>query len=295
MRVQATTMPTLRPAPRREPVFALPDCFCPSREVAPPIYGPGLADPVRSAVGRLLVTETTPERMAVLVDGLRPYGSAILNRLADNGLTLEIPEQGFAHYSTDAKRVYLPQKDLDADTEVPFREYMIVHEMAHALDFLWEPEKGPLSERSDLGIAAHRTRLNRLYQPVLNRFERIKAQKQAEGTWGPRPDWPVVRVYMEDLTTVVEAVTGEQLAERPARGHVTILDPDTRPTEYFADSVYCFLHSEPSRSYRYRLPTGGDFEHRYPPDRDMLQQRDPKMHQALLRFFESGHSQALSF
>lgn len=297
MNISATT-PANRPTRTgisRPPNSKPQDVYVPSAEAPFQIYGPGMpkADPIRAAVTRMTVGEVSEAHLQTVVDGLRPYGPEILNRLADNGLTVEIPAQGYAHYSTEKKRVFLPQKDLDADTEVPFREYMILHEMAHALDFLWEPSQGPLSERDDLGIHQHRTQLHQTYLPVKERFEAIKSERQRQGRWGPRPDWPTVRVYMEDFVTVAEAVTGERLSERPARGHITILDPETRPTEYFADSVYCYLKTEPGSIYRYQLPTGDSFEHLYPPGRDQVRQRDPKMYRALSRFFDDSKTQHL--
>jgi len=95
-------------------------------------------------------------------------------------------------------------------------------------------------------------------------------------------------VYYEDFHTVVEATTGRRLPERPARGHVESLSPGTRPTEYFADSVYSWLHSDPVKTWEYSLPDGRPHRHRYPPDRSAVAARDPRMNAALERFFARG-------
>jgi hypothetical protein len=94
--------------------------------------------------------------------------------------------------------------------------------------------------------------------------------------------------------TVVEKVTGKALPERPARGHLTILEPRTRPTEYFADAVYTYLHSDPVTVHNYMLPDGQPIAHAYPPTRSDLEARDPRMFQALERFFKDPGHQAES-
>ena len=264
------------------------DSFSPAQET-PGIYGPQSfkKSEVRRAVERMVRSSVTSEQVAQMSRTLEPYGEKILNRLADNGLTVVVPEDGYAHYSTEKKRITFPAKDLAQDQEgVPFRDYMILHEMAHAMDFLLEPDKGPLSERADLGIDRHRGKLNALYRPVLQRFEEIKSQRQRQGTWGPRPGMPTARVYGEDYMTVVEKVTGRTLSERPARGHITILEPSTRPTEYFADAVYTYLHSEPVSVHRYTLPDGQPIAHSYPPTRAAMEQKHPNMFEAVDRFFQ---------
>ena len=86
--------------------------------------------------------------------------------------------------------------------------------------------------------------------------------------------------------TVVEKVTGRTLSERPARGHITILEPSTRPTEYFADAVYTYLHSEPVSVHRYTLPDGQPIAHSYPPTRAAMEQKDPNMFEAVVRVLE---------
>lgn len=269
------------------PSVAPVDGFAPSVQAAPVAYTPAMVarTEVRQALQRMMVGEVSPEHMDIMVDGLAVYGSSLLNRLADNGLTIVVPQEGFAHYSADSRRITFPRRDLDQDTDVPFREYMLVHEMAHALDYLYEPALGPLSERSDLGIAAHRTRLNSLYQPVLARYRQLEAQHRRAGTWRPAPPAPTTRVYGEDFMTVVERVTGQRIAERPARGHISILEPNTKPTEYFADAVYTYLHRESTRTYNYTLPNGQPIAHAYPAQRADQAVRDPRMHDALGRFF----------
>ena len=262
------------------------------------IYSPAslTTSPVERAVTRMLRGTVSRSQVQTLAQDLQPFGGPLLNKLADNGLTIVVPEEGYAHYSIDKKQITFPKKDLDKDTEgVPFREYMIVHEMAHALDFLLEPAKGPLSERAELGIDTHRGKMNELYQPVLQRFEQIKAQRQAEGTWGSSPRFPTARVYGEDFMTVVEKVTGQSISERPARGHLSILAPSTRPTEYFADAVYTYLHSEPVSNHRYTLPDGQPIVHSYPPTRETIRARDPKMFQALQKFFSDPNSSPENF
>lgn len=262
------------------------------------IYSPSslTTSPVERAVTRMLRGSVSRSQVQTLARDLQPFGGSLLNKLADNGLTIVVPEEGYAHYSVDKKQITFPKKDLDKDTEgVPFREYMIVHEMAHALDFLLDPSKGPLSERADLGIDSHRGKMNELYQPVLQRFEQIKARRQAEGTWGASPRFPAARVYGEDFMTVVEKVTGQTISERPARGHLSILAPSTRPTEYFADAVYTYLHSEPVSQHRYTLPDGQPIVHSYPPTRETVRARDPRMFQALQNFFSDPNSSPESF
>lgn len=250
---------------------------------------------VRRAVERMLRGEVTSAQVRLLANTLEPYGEKILNRLAENGLTMVVPNDGYAHYSVTEKRITFPAGDLAKDQEgVPFRDYMILHEMAHALDFLWEPDKGPLSERSDLGIDRHRGKLNSIYQPALARFEEIKSQRRREGTWGRSPGMPTARVYGEDFMTVVEKITGRTLSERPARGHLSILEPTTRPTEYFADAIYTYLHSEPVSVHHYTLPDGQPIAHSYPPTRDTMQRRDPAMFQAVQNFFNDPERTALS-
>ncbi|MBI3924707.1 MAG: hypothetical protein HY319_04140 [Armatimonadetes bacterium] len=207
-----------------------------------------------------------------------------MEKLAENGLTIEVPAEGYAHYDRGARRIVYPLPDLLQDQEIPYRDYMILHEFAHAIDFLLEPSRDPLSDREDLGIASHRRALREQYQPLLRRFEAMRGQPG----WGSGPGGHLARVYGEDFITVVEAVTGERLAERPARGHLTILDEETRNTEYFADAVYTYLHSEPVTVHHYRLPDGREIDHAYPPTRAQLRERDPRMYEALRRFVSSG-------
>lgn len=241
----------------------------------------------------MLTRPLEPALKETLVSGLSAYGPRLVEHLEKNGLTIEVPREGYAHYDTNTRRITFPRQSLERDTPVvPLREYTIIHEFAHALDFLLEPDRGPLSERADLGIAAHRTRMGERYRPLLAKFERIK--REHGSNWGRTPRMPLARVYHEDFITVVETITGERMAERPVRGHVSSLEPDTRPTEYFADTVYCYLHADPVTDHRYRLPNGEEIVHRYPPDRAMLEERDPRMFAALERFFNSGSVSAES-
>ena len=276
--------------------FSSPQPRMARAEVAPARLDPSLlrpkADAVATAVNRMLDDPLEPALRTILVDGLRPYGADLLNRLADHGLKLKTPAEGYAHYSTTERTITYPLPDLRRDQEIPFRNYMILHEMAHALDFLFESDGPQLSKRDDLGISAHRDRLRDLYRPALASFQATEERLRRQGKWGPRPGMPLARVYGEDFITVVEKVTGRQLSERPGRGHLTILDADTNPTEYFADAVYCYLHHEPVTTHRYRLPDGQMIAHPYPPDRNLLAQRDPRMYAALDRFFSKASPQA---
>ena len=249
---------------------------------------------IRQALGRMTRGPLDSRHLETMIDGLAPYGPKLLNRLADHGLTIVVPDDGWAHYSVDTKQITFPKRDLDRDQEVPFREYMLIHEMAHAMDYLLDPAAGALSERNDLGISAHRSRLNGLYQPALARFQAIERERRAQGTWGPPPRAPQSRVYGEDYMTVVETVTGQRISERPARGHISILEPNTKPTEYFADAVYTYLHSEPVTVHRYTLPDGQRIAHSYPPRRDDLRARDPRMFEAVERFFRDPEHRASS-
>lgn len=242
---------------------------------------------------RMLTRPLEPALKQTLVAGLAAYGPQLVEHLEKNGLTIDVPRQGYAHYDTSERRITFPRESLERDTPVvPLREYTIIHEFAHALDFLLEPDRGPLSERADLGIAAHRTRMGEEYRPLLAKFDRIK--REHGSNWGRTPGMPLARVYHEDFITVVETITGDRMSERPVRGHVSSLAPETRPTEYFADTVYCYLHADPVTDHRYTLPNGRQITHRYPPDRAMLEQRDPRMFAALERFFNSGSVSAES-
>lgn len=271
------------------------DRFEPAPEVVPTLSPGALRrQEIRQAIGRMVRGSVESRHVELMVDGLAPYGPKLLNRLADHGLTIVTPNEGWAHYSVDTRQITFPKGDLERDQEVPFREYMLVHEMAHAMDYLLDPSAPPLSERADLGISTHRTRLHSIYQPALDRFKTIERERRAQGTWGSPPRAPQSRVYGEDYMTVVEAVTGTRLSERPARGHISILEPATKPTEYFADAVYTYLHSDPVTVHRYSLPDGQPIAHSYPPRREDLRARDPRMFAALERFFRDPNHSASS-
>lgn len=299
------SLPIAAASVRPQPVKSLTDAsvpdatpqdrFEPSVESLPSLSSLALKrQEIRQAVGRMMRGPVESRHLETMIDGLAPYGPKLLNRLADNGLTMVVPNDGWAHYSVDKKQITFPKGDLDRDQEVPFREYMLIHEMAHAMDYLLDPSAGPLSERTDLGISAHRTRLNDIYQPTLAKFKSIERERRAQGTWGSPPRAPQSRVYGEDFMTVVETVTGQRMSERPARGHISILEPTTKPTEYFADAVYTYLHSEPVSEHRYTLPDGQRIAHSYPPRREDLRARDPRMFEAVERFFRDPEHRASS-
>lgn len=245
---------------------------------------------IASAVERMAGGAVAPDLRDTLARALEPYGAGVVERLERNGLRLDLATSpnAFPHYDSTAKTITLTVKDLRQDHEVPFRDYMIVHEFAHALDFLFDPARGPLSERADLGIAAHRTRMGDSYRPLLARYRALESRLRAEGRYTPPPGSPGTRPYHEDFFTIVERTMGERLAERPARGHLTMLDPQTRPTEYLADAMYVFLHQDPVRTWNYPLIDGRPTQHAYPPVREDMRTRDPRMHAALTRFFENG-------
>lgn len=269
----------------------------PSQAAAPPLSVAGSWTPpvltarppgIQDVLQRILTHPANPQDLELVARTLQPYGADVIQRLADNGLRLELGRKGFPHYSADTRVLVLDRDTMARETDPPLRSYAILHEFAHAMDYLWEPSRGPLSARADLGIDAHRRRMGSAYASLLGDYNRKKAQLEREGKWHPPSlPGPLTRVYYEDFITGVERVVGRSMTERSARGHLETLNPDKNPSEYFADSVYCYLHSDPVKTYRYDLPDGQRMEHHYPPDRGLLSRRDPKMHACLEHFFRS--------
>lgn len=261
---------------------------------APPVMRPP-APGIREVLEGILTHPADAAQLELVARTLQPFGADVIARLAANGLKLELGRQGFPHYSADTKVLVLDRDTLARETDPPLRSYAILHEFAHAMDYLWEPSRGPLSARADLGIDAHRRRMGTAYQGLLGDYNRRKAELQREGKWNPpNLGMPLARVYYEDFITGVERVAGRNLAERSTRGHLETLNPDKNPSEYFADSVYCYLHSDPVRTYRYQLPDGQPIDHAFPPDRGLMLRRDPRMHACLEHFFRSKQWKPLS-
>lgn len=292
--IRPVAAPHLPPMPTRGPRHGVLDRVTlgsePPLDLLPKPTGPTARERIAQSLERMVGTPVAPDLRDTLTRALEPYGAGVIERLERNGLRVDLATSAgaYPHYRHETKTVTLTVKDLRQDGEVPFRDYMIVHEFAHALDFLYEPAQGPLSERADLGIAAHRTRLGDAWRPLAARYRQLEARLKAEGRYTPPPGFPATRPYHEDFVTIVERTLGERLPERPARGHLTILDRETRPTEYFADAVYVYLHQDPVRTWRYPLIDGRPTEHAYPPVREDLRVRDPRMHAALTRFFAGG-------
>ncbi len=243
---------------------------------------------MRETLERILTRPADPAQLDLVARSLQPFGADVIERLANHGLRLELGQDGFPHYDTNTKTLVLDRDTLSRQTDPPLRSYAILHEFAHALDFLWEAEGPPLSQRPELGIDAHRRRMGQAYDGLLQDYNRRKQQLEREGKWLPQtPPFPVARVYYEDYVTGVERVAGRQLAERPARGHLDTLSPDKHPTEYFADTLYCYLHQDALKTYRYTLPDGQMIDHPFPPNRELLQRRDPRMHACVEHFFRA--------
>ncbi len=243
---------------------------------------------MRETLERILTRPADPAQLDLVARSLQPFGADVIARLADHGLRLELGQEGYPHYDTTTRTLVLDRDTLSRETDPPLRSYAILHEFAHALDFLWEAEGPPLSQRPELGIDAHRRRMGQAYDGLMQDYNRRKQQLEREGKWRPQtPPFPVARVYYEDFITGVERVAGRHLAERPARGHLDTLSPDKHPTEYFADTLYCYLHQDALKTYRYTLPDGQTIDHPFPPNRELFQRRDPRMHACVERFFRA--------
>lgn len=273
--------------PSRQPVSA-PPSRAHSPEAANTDWRPYRPQPPeKSALQRLVqdlcLPTSDPRFLQAVSATLEPYGLAVLERLGKNGLKMELGKADYSYYDPPSRTLFLDAASLsDADS----RSYNVLHEMGHALDYLWEPRQGPLSTRADLGIAARRQSMVTRYRELLAVYEGRKKSLMAQGQWSDAlPTYPDSKVYHEDFVTVVEAVAGQSMHPRPARGHYQTLLPSDHPSEYFADSLYAYLHQQPVKTYRYRLGDGQMLEHRYPPDREMMEARDPEMAKFLGELF----------